>query len=623
MTSDTLTCASFRNTVRSGKHAPTRLDSPDLELDMYAEGAHERAPEHADDAAKHWCVEDPLVPVDTPALDHVIPYRFMKATAPDGMGGLEQAYARLFELGRGGMARVYLAESHAFGLRKLVVLKVLNPEYSADSEVRASFRREAELSAQMNHPNVVQVMAVDEYLGMPAIVMEYLDGVALSALLKDAGKDLPLRLRVYILSQVLAGLHHFHELKDLDGAPLHPVHRDVSPQNVMILHDGPVKVLDFGIAKICNTESDTTHSGTVKGKLHYMPPEQLLDGAHVDRRADIFAVGVMLWEAVADRRMWKGKTEVELLRNLAKGTLPDLREAAPDVPESILQVVMRATDLDREKRFTSALQMQVALEQASTQEGFIVQQRELAEFMAQHFGEQRQEQELRIKSALRAQREANAKVELTPRTRVLPKAAPPLESAKPTVRISDLAMARTSWRSRRGWGWVVALLGCVVLAGGWTIRSQHLALARAGEQRTPRTVAFEIEAQPAGAEIQLDGRLLGRDRYVGKQPYSDAKVVLEVSAPGHLSQKRAIALRNDLSLHIVLEPEPAREPPPVAVASPKATSSASSTDPPTPRRALPSNHTHKVAVSGARSRRCTPPYSIGADGVKTYKPECF
>src|SRR6478609_5515740 len=265
-----------------------------------------------------------------------------------------RAYRQLFELGRGGMAKVYLAESLVSGIRKLVVLKVLNPELSANSEMRALFRREAELAAQMNHPNVVQVMEVVEDHESPFIVMEYLDGAPLSTIIRRAGKQLPLALYLQIFCQVLRGLHHFHELRDLDGSPLNGVHRDVSPQNIMILHDGPVKVLDFGIAKISAADVQATRSGIIKGRIQYMPPEQILGASSIDRRADLFAVGVMLWEAVARRRMWHGKSEVELFRALATGVLPSLREFAPGAPRSIANVVQHATSIDPENRFADA-----------------------------------------------------------------------------------------------------------------------------------------------------------------------------------------------------------------------------------------------------------------------------
>src|SRR4051812_11666369 len=319
-----------------------------------------------------------------------------------------RAYRQLFELGRGGMAKVYLAESLASGIRKLVVLKVLNPELSANAEMRALFRREAELAAQMNHPNVVQVMEVVEYRESPFIVMEYLDGAPLSTIVKRAGQQLSLALHLQILCQVLRGLHHFHELRALDGTPLNGVHRDVSPQNIMVLHDGPVKVLDFGIAKISATDVQATRSGIIKGRIQYMPPEQILGAASIDRRADLFALGVMLWEAVARRRMWEGKSEVELFRALATGVLPNLREFAPGTPESILRLVQRATDVDPDKRFASALEMRAAIEEASAKEGLLTRPHELALFMASHFGETRQEEQSQIKAALRGEQDSGA-----------------------------------------------------------------------------------------------------------------------------------------------------------------------------------------------------------------------
>src|SRR6188768_106715 len=330
-----------------------------------------------------------------------------------------RAYRQLFELGRGGMARVYLAESLASGIRKLVVLKVLNPELGLNSEMRALFRREAELAAQMNHPNVVQVMEVVEHRESPFIVMEYLDGASLSTIIKRAGGQLPLSLHLQILCQVLLGLHHFHELRDLDGSPLNGVHRDVSPQNIMILHDGPVKVLDFGIAKISAADVQATRSGIIKGRIQYMPPEQIVGASGIDRRADLFAVGVILWESVAGRRMWEGKSEVELFRGLATGVLPNLREFAPDAPESIVRLVQRAIDVDPEKRFANALEMLAAIEDASSKEGLLTRPHELAAFMAKHFGDARREEQTQIRAALRAEPDSGAIENTGSRQRVI------------------------------------------------------------------------------------------------------------------------------------------------------------------------------------------------------------
>ncbi|HEY3254009.1 MAG TPA: serine/threonine-protein kinase [Polyangiaceae bacterium] len=535
-----------------------------------------------------------------------------------------RAYRQLFELGRGGMATVYLAESLSSGIRKLVVLKVLNPELSSNTEMRTLFRREAELAAQMNHPNVVQVMDVVEDRESPFIVMEYLDGASLSTIIKRAGGQLSLALHLQILCQVLLGLHHFHELRDLDGSPLNGVHRDVSPQNIMVLHDGPVKVLDFGIAKISAADVQATRSGIIKGRIQYMPPEQILGAASIDRRADLFAVGVILWEAVARRRMWEGKSEVELFRGLATGVLPNLREFSPGAPESILQLVQRATDVDPEKRFTNALEMRAAIEEACAKEGLLSRPHELAAFMASHFGDTRREEQLQIKAALRGELDSGA---LEPSRHRLIAAHLSGDSARVSdepVELVELQSSRTFRVQRRPWGMAAALsaVTALVLVGAWAIPRAPQAPVAAAEKapaKTPLQVAFEVQALPPGAEILLDGKLLGTDRFSGTLPVVDRKVSLEVRASGHLTEHKQLVLNRDMSLQIVLAPDPA-----IAAANPPPAAPADSSAASPPRPLANTRVANKPAgAPHNRSAKCNPPYVFAADGVKTYKPECF
>ena len=292
------------------------------------------------------------------------------------------AFRPLIELGRGGMARVYLAEKTTRGLRRLVVLKILEPALAVDPDMRAAFRREAEVCVRLNHPNVVQVFEVVEEASSPIMVMEYVEGVALSQVLARTEQRLPIRLHVHVLMQVLAGLHYFHELRDEDGNSLGAIHRDVSPQNVLVMHEGAAKVLDFGIAKVRGPDdADATRAGTIKGKLSYMPPEQLSGDASIDRRADIFPVGVMLWEAFARRRLWDGWEQQNIMKALMNGAIPSIREACPWISKDMEAVIVRATAVKREKRFETALEMQVALEQCMPELGGAVQQREIASFM--------------------------------------------------------------------------------------------------------------------------------------------------------------------------------------------------------------------------------------------------
>src|SRR4051812_32446589 len=274
-------------------------------------------------------------------------------------------YEPIAQIGRGGMAEVLLAMMDAgAGARRLAVLKRIGPELATDPDFVTMFLDEARLSLRLSHANVVQtyeVLVGDDEL---AIAMEYLDGQpltrVLNRMLRGPGElGLPLRLR--ILTRVLAGLEHAHTLADLDGTPLGVVHRDVSPQNVFVTYDGQVKLVDFGVAKTI-AASHQTRPGAIKGKLAYMAPEQLQSDA-VDRRADVFAVGVMLWEMLAQRRMWHRMTEVEIVGHLASGRpMPSLPVLPADVPTDLDAICMRALETDPALRYQTAAEMEMDLE---------------------------------------------------------------------------------------------------------------------------------------------------------------------------------------------------------------------------------------------------------------------
>lgn len=549
----------------------------------------------------------------------------MNGTNAEDLGYARRRYRPLFELGRGGMAKVYLAESLASGVRKLVVLKVLNRELAVDEEVRAAFRREAELSARMNHPNVVQVFEVVEYSGVPVIVMEYLDGVSLSRVLQhlqQGGQAMPERLHLYVLTQVLAGLHHFHELRDFEGNSLNAVHRDVSPQNVLVLHEGPVKVVDFGIAKVNAATDHHTRTGMVKGKIHYMPPEQLLGESGIDRRADIFAVGVMLWEAIAGRRMWAGYAEGKVVRSLARGELPRLRDAVPEVSENLERIVEKALALDVAQRYESAQEMQFELERALEAEKQHVNPRELLEFMNRHFGEHRLFQRRAVERALRDPGATISAVMecVTPAVREysalalgsesghhrIEHGSAVLESGSHAVEIAadsssqfevkgegdlssrsqmaiDLGLgtqsspgSELSVRSRSGTrSWKMAavlLLIGVGSAGVWYKFRNDAQRANTPAVSPPaaRLVQVRIEAQPPGARISLNGQALGTSPYQGKLPASSTEQVVEVRADGHVTERRSLTLSDDVALSIALQPEPPATPAPAVDPQPSA-----------------------------------------------------
>ncbi len=294
------------------------------------------------------------------------------------------------ELGRGGMSEVYLAViAGPAGFNKLVVVKLIKGELAEDPDFISMFLEEARLSARLSHPNVVQTNEVGEFGGRYYIAMEYLEGQAYSRILHRLGRDrgLPLGMSLRTLSDVLQGLHYAHELPDFDGSPLGVVHRDVTPHNVFITYDGQVKVVDFGIAKAMNS-SHETRTGMLKGKVGYMAPEQAR-GERVDRRADIFSVGVMLWEAAVGKRLWKGLNEVQILHQLLSGDIPSPRSMRPDISSQLESIIMKAVASDRDKRHSTALELQGELEDLMDSGNERNTLREVGRLLSQTFEDER------------------------------------------------------------------------------------------------------------------------------------------------------------------------------------------------------------------------------------------
>ena len=268
----------------------------------------------------------------------------------------------------GGMGTVHLGlKQGALGFRRLLAIKRLHGHLAHEVDFVARFKDEIHLVSRLNHPNIVQTLDVLEEAGELALVMEFVEGVTLHELLNDArsaGVELPIALAVGVVSQALHGLHSAHELVDDFGRPLHLVHRDVSPQNIIVAKDGLVKVLDFGVAK-ASTELHVTRTGQISGKASYMSPEQIV-GSSIDRRTDIFAAGVVLWEALTSKRLFRppGTPESAALRNVLDMRVKPPSELRPDLSPGLERVILRALDRDPGRRFGSARDFALALEDA-------------------------------------------------------------------------------------------------------------------------------------------------------------------------------------------------------------------------------------------------------------------
>jgi serine/threonine protein kinase len=286
--------------------------------------------------------------------------------APKELG----AYEIIAEIARGGMGSVYLARrAGEGGFRRLFAVKAMHPHLAEDHAFVEMLRDEARIAAQLHHQNVVPVVDIGTHDQVPYVVMEYIDGCALSALLARNKTHRPPELLSAILLDALEGLHAAHSLRDDDGNELRLVHRDVTPQNILVGVDGSGRLTDFGIAK-AEARVTTTRPGVWKGKFAYMSPEQLVgDGENVDHRADIFAAGAVLWTALTGQRLFRADTDGATLHNVLHKLIVPPSTVGLTPPPAFDAVCLRALERDRDKRFQSAREMADALRKAATSIG--------------------------------------------------------------------------------------------------------------------------------------------------------------------------------------------------------------------------------------------------------------
>lgn len=312
-------------------------------------------------------------------------------------------FTLLERLAVGGMAEVFLAcERGAHGFERLVVIKKMLPHLQQDDSFVQMFLHEARIAARINHPNVVQILELGESGDDKFIAMEYIDGSTLRELIVAADRRkifVPVQVAVDLISQALAAAEAVHELKDPLGNPLNLVHRDLSPHNLMVTTTGHVKLLDFGIVK--SDGGERTRTGILKGKLSYMAPEQARQ-EDIDRRADVYAVGVCLWELLAGTRMLGGKNELAIMQAVVQGDLPELAGFRRDVPERIHMVIRKALAKDPAQRWESADAMRRGLNEALLSEGLLLDGDLTREFIRDMLGEKHEQRKVAAARALEA-----------------------------------------------------------------------------------------------------------------------------------------------------------------------------------------------------------------------------
>lgn len=298
-----------------------------------------------------------------------------------------QRYKIVEKIDAGGMAEIYKAKAITVdGFEKPVAIKRILPTLCNQPKFVNMFLDEARLSMHLNHANIVQVFDVGRAQGTYFIVMELVEGHNLRRIfqrLAEVGQRMPVTIAVFLVTEMLKGLGHAHERRDANGSLLGIVHRDVSPPNVLISNQGEVKVTDFGLAK-ATSQAELTDPGIVKGKFSYLSPEAV-DGRQVDHRADIFSAGVVLWELLANRRLFLGKSEMETVDLVQKADVPALTLLNPDVTEELDRLVAKALHRDPRKRFHSAREMGDALTEYLFSAGLKVTNYDVAEFIRSVF----------------------------------------------------------------------------------------------------------------------------------------------------------------------------------------------------------------------------------------------
>lgn len=508
-------------------------------------------------------------------------------------------YRLLESIGQGGMANVMVAVMPGPArFNKLLVLKTICEHIRSDNDQYAKmFLDEARLAARLSHQNVVHTYEVGDEKGVYYIAMEYLEGQALSQVQRKLGLNaLPLEARLRILIDTAHGLHHAHELTDYSGRSLHVVHRDVSPQNIFLTYDGQVKLLDFGIATMRDAETVTV-VGQIKGKIDYMAPEQL-KGEPVDRRADVFALGAIMWELLAGKPMSGGRdvSQVTRVHNRLAKREASLASVMPDLDLELTNICDKAVSHERSDRYVSALEFARDLQQYLAQRSLIPTAQQLAQILQPTFQEERSERRKRIDAALadveREQTEltasgvhdSGARLALSQKLQV-ESDRPDLKRSSATTqaetRISELAPVPEPKRSSSLQKVAIVLL--VVGMAAWLplrsepekaqpvpqpVRTESAVQSAAPSSRvsperetsveTPapanHTIKLNVSSSTPSVQVLLDGSLIPHLPFEAEVAKDNAIHKLVASAPGYQTMTQVLTLDRDRQVTLALLP---------------------------------------------------------------------
>ena len=311
----------------------------------------------------------------------------------------------LVRIGRGGMATVWVARERAKnpGDDRLVAVKAMLPELAEESEFVRMFLDEVKLVRSIRHPNVVQVHDVGEHDGVMWMSMEWVEGESLHTVIAEAGKRraIPPEMAVKVIADACAGLHAAHELRDENQKLRGVVHRDISPHNILIGTNGVVKLVDFGVAKAVGRVSEATRAGQLKGKFGYMSPEQAR-GKPVDRRSDVFSIGIVLFELTTSRRLFRGDSDIETLKLVISAQVPRPSSLDPSYPLELERIVLRALERDMQARYQTAAELESDLRNYLKTQRIVVAQSGLAGLLKRVVGQRIEQRRKAVRSALKS-----------------------------------------------------------------------------------------------------------------------------------------------------------------------------------------------------------------------------
>ncbi len=480
----------------------------------------------------------PPIPGMTPSLHRLAVAG--ETHADDGLPRKFAKYTLLRKLATGGMAELFLAlQKSVAGFEKLIVIKRVLPQMVEDRSFIDMLLQEARIAATLSHPNIVQIYDVGEAEGSFYIAMEHIHGEDIRSVIRQMrAKDypeFPVEHALAIALGVCAGLNYAHEKKDLDGHPLGIVHRDISPQNVLMTFSGDIKIVDFGIAKSDTKMITETKSGRLKGKVPYMSPEQAR-GEKIDGRSDIFSAGVMLFELTTGRRLFKGQSEFETLKLICDRDYPLPSSVRSGYPPALESIVMKALAKDPTERYQTARQMQNALEEFIREERVAVSSSALQQFMQSLFEDKLASQQ----DELNVGRQAVTELERVESMR------PPPVAVQPGSTLSMPAAARTVTGVRK----YQAKTPLVLLGGAALVLGIGVGVFSLVGRKKIDTVAAQvvlgsvtIESDPEGAEVVVDGTLRADKTPVTVRDLPlDRKIDITIRKEGFAPERQTVEL---------------------------------------------------------------------------------